>query len=106
MVSVQITVYRFMTYDKAYRVVGVGIGENVNKNYLSSIVSKPTDENLFHVDTYEKLEDIVDEVGYDICQVDYWRDDACMFENGGCAYGETCFVQYNGRQCYEKVFTF
>lgn len=93
-------------HNKAYRVVGVGIGENVNKNYLSSIVSKPTDENLFHVDTYEKLEDIVDEVGYDICQVDYWRDDACMFENGGCAYGETCFVQYNGRQCYEKVFTF
>lgn len=41
----------------------------MNKNYLSSIVSKPTDENLFHVDTYEKLEDIVDEVGYDICQV-------------------------------------
>lgn len=87
-------------HNKAYRVVGVGIGENANSAYMNSIVSQPTDENVFNINSYEKLEDIVDEIGYDICQVDYWRDDQCMFNNGGCAADETCFIQYNGLQCY------
>ena len=49
--------------------VGVGIGENANSAYMNSIVSQPTDENVFNINSYEKLEDIVDEIGYDICQV-------------------------------------
>ena len=36
---------------------------------MDSIVSQPASENMFNIATYSKLEDIVDEVGYDICQV-------------------------------------
>jgi len=91
-------------HNKAYRVVGVGIGEEADDRFMASIVSQPAEENAFSVSSYEKLNDIVDEIGYDICQVDSWRDDECMFENGGCASDETCFVQYNGRQCYPQSF--
>ena len=36
---------------------------------MASIVSQPAEENAFSVSSYEKLNDIVDEIGYDICQV-------------------------------------
>ena len=55
--------------DKAYRVVAVGIGSDVDNSSLSSIASLPSDENVFTVADFSGLSDVVDEVGYDICQV-------------------------------------
>lgn len=90
-------------HNKAYRVVAVGIGENVENSSLSSIASLPSDENVFTVRDFTELSNVVDEVGYDICQVDYWKEDQCMYQNGGCTAQQTCYVQYNGKQCYDNV---
>ena len=49
--------------------VGIGIGDGANASFMDSIVSQPANENTFVINSYAKLDDIVDEVGYDICQV-------------------------------------
>ena len=86
-------------HDKAYRVVGVSIGSDVDEDAMKKLVSIPTDQNIHTIDSYDQLPDIAQEVAYDVCQVDHWSIDQCSYENGGCGTN-ICYTQYNGKQCY------
>lgn len=89
-------------HNKAYRVVAVGVGDNVDDSALNNLASIPTSENIHKISGYDQLPSIAQEVAYDICQVDHWNIDQCSYENGGCQ-NDVCFTQYNGKQCYSPA---
>lgn len=86
--------------DKTFRVVAVGIGDDVDADALNLMASLPSSENTHKITSFDNLPDIAQEVAYDVCQVDHWVLDQCRHNNGGCAAGEMCVTQYNGIQCY------
>jgi len=86
--------------DKTFRVVAVGIGDDVDGDALDLIASLPSSDNTHKITSFDNLPDIAQEVAYDVCQVDHWVLDQCRHNNGGCTAGEMCVTQYNGIQCY------
>ena len=57
--------------DKAYRVVAVGIGDDVDETALNNLASIPTPENTHKINSFDQLPSIAQEVAYDICQVSF-----------------------------------
>ena len=55
--------------DKTFRVVAVGIGDNVDESALNLMASLPSDDNTHKISSWDNLPDIAQEVAYDVCQV-------------------------------------
>ena len=55
--------------DKTFRVVAVGIGDDVDADALNLMASLPSSENTHQITSFDNLPDIAQEVAYDVCQV-------------------------------------
>ena len=55
--------------DKTFRVVAVGIGDDVDADALNLMASLPSSENTHKITSFDNLPDIAQEVAYDVCQV-------------------------------------
>ena len=59
----------FSILDKTFRVVAVGIGDDVDESALNLMASLPSEDNTHKISSWDNLPDIAQEVAYDVCQV-------------------------------------